>query len=35
MAIALRHDVDWQELLRVNGLNEASILQPGQILQLP
>jgi LysM repeat protein len=35
MAIALRHEVDWQELLRVNGLDEESILQPGQILQLP
>jgi LysM repeat protein/uncharacterized protein YkwD len=35
VAIALRHGVDWQELLRVNGLREDSILQPGQILQLP
>ncbi len=34
-AIALRSDVDWQELLRVNNLREDSILQPGQTLQLP
>jgi LysM repeat protein len=34
-AIAIRHGVDWQELLRINGLNEESILQPGQTLQLP
>ncbi|MFM7174673.1 MAG: LysM peptidoglycan-binding domain-containing protein [Caldilinea sp.] len=34
-AIALRHGVDWQEMLRVNGLNEQSLLQPGQSLTIP
>jgi LysM repeat protein len=34
-ALALRYEIDWQELLRINGLNEASILQPGQELLLP
>ena len=34
-AIAIRNDVDWQELLRVNNLSEESILQLGQTLQLP
>lgn len=34
-AIAIRSDVDWEELLRVNNLSEESILQPGQTLQLP
>ena len=35
VAIAIRQNVDWQELLRVNNLSEGSILQPGQTLQLP
>ena len=35
VAIAIRQEVDWQELLRVNNLSEGSILQPGQTLQLP
>lgn len=34
-AIALRHGVDWQETLRVNGLDEQSLLQPGQLLAIP
>jgi len=34
-AIALRHGVDWQEMLRVNGLDEQSLLQPGQSLTIP
>lgn len=34
-AIAMRHGVDWQDLLAANNLREESILQPGQILQLP
>jgi LysM repeat protein len=32
VAIALRLDADWRELLRINGLNEFSILQPGQTI---
>ncbi|MFN3334728.1 MAG: LysM peptidoglycan-binding domain-containing protein, partial [Caldilinea sp.] len=34
-AIALRLGVDWQEMLRVNGLTERSLLQPGQTLIVP
>ena len=34
-ALALRYEIDWQELLRINGLDETSILQPGQELLLP
>lgn len=33
--IAVRHGVDWKELLAVNGLGDDSILQPGQELVLP
>jgi LysM repeat protein/uncharacterized protein YkwD len=33
--IALKHKVDWQELLSLNGLSESSILQLGQQIQLP
>lgn len=35
LAIALRLGVDWQEMLRVNGLTERSLLQPGQTLIVP
>lgn len=34
-AIALQYDVDWQELLQLNGLEEDTLLQLGQELQLP
>ena len=34
-AIALRLGVDWQEMLRVNHLEEQSLLQPGQTLVIP
>jgi len=34
-AIAIRLGVDWQEMLRVNGLTERSLLQPGQTLLVP
>ncbi|MCS6825626.1 MAG: LysM peptidoglycan-binding domain-containing protein [Caldilinea sp.] len=34
-AIAMRLGVDWQEMLRVNGLTERSLLQPGQVLLVP
>lgn len=34
-SIAIQHGVDWQTLLSVNGLNEQSILQPGQEIRLP
>lgn len=34
-AIALRLGVDWQEMLRINGLTERSLLQPGQTLAVP
>jgi LysM repeat protein/uncharacterized protein YkwD len=33
--VALQYGLDWQELLRLNGLDEDSLLQPGQELQLP
>lgn len=33
--IALQYGTDWQELLRLNGLAEDSLLQLGQELQLP
>ena len=35
ISIALANDVDWQELLEVNGLEEDSIIQIGQVLKLP
>ncbi len=34
ISIALRHGLDWQALLALNGLNESSILQPGQQIRL-
>jgi len=34
-AIALQYDVDWQELLRINDLDEESMLQLDQELKLP
>lgn len=33
--IAARHGVEWQALLRYNGLNEQTILQIGQTLRIP
>ncbi len=33
--IAMAHDVALQELLRVNGLEESSIIRPGDALQIP
>ncbi len=33
--IAARFGLSWQALARVNGLNEASILQIGQVLEIP
>ena len=35
ISIALANDVDWQELLEVNGLDEDTIIQIGQVLELP
>ena len=32
--IALAYSVDWQELLAINSLSEASLLQPGQPIRL-
>lgn len=32
--IAMRHNLDWQELLRINHLTEDSLLQPGQQIRL-
>jgi LysM repeat protein len=34
ISIALRFDLDWQALLRRNGLGESSTLQIGQVIQL-
>ena len=34
-AIAIRLDVDWQVMLRLNDLSEQSLLQPGQVLVIP
>jgi lipoprotein YgeR len=33
--IGLRFDIEWRELLRVNGLTEQSIIRPGDVLLLP
>lgn len=33
--IALQYDIDWEELLRLNNLEENSLLQLGQQLKLP
>lgn len=33
--IAARHGMEWQDLARMNGLSEFSILQIGQVLQVP
>jgi LysM repeat protein len=35
ISIALANNVDWQEMLEVNGLTASSILQVGQVLKLP
>lgn len=35
ISIAVRHGVDWQQLLSINGLNEQSLLQLGQEIRLP
>lgn len=34
ISIALQHDLDWQQLLALNGLAEDTLLQPGQQLRL-
>jgi uncharacterized protein YkwD len=34
LGIALRYGLNWQELLRLNGLGESSVLQPGQQIRL-
>jgi LysM repeat protein len=34
ISIALAHDVDWQAMLALNGLDDDSLLQPGQTLRL-
>jgi LysM repeat protein len=33
--IAANYNVDWYELMRVNGLNENSVLSIGQEIRLP
>ncbi|MBK8050459.1 MAG: LysM peptidoglycan-binding domain-containing protein [Anaerolineales bacterium] len=35
LAIAIRHELDWRELLTYNGLDEDSLIQPGQEIRLP
>lgn len=35
ISIALRNNINWKTLLSVNGLNDNSLLQPGQVLTLP
>ncbi len=35
ISIAVQYNVPWGELLRVNGLTQSSILQPGQRINLP
>jgi LysM repeat protein len=35
ITIALANGVDWQELLKLNGLQEDSFLQIGQKIRLP
>jgi LysM repeat protein len=34
ISIALRNNIGWKELLRINGLDDNSLLQPGQVLAL-
>ncbi|RFC45846.1 MAG: LysM repeat-containing protein [Verrucomicrobia bacterium] len=34
-SIARRHKVDWQELLRVNGMSDPRQLRAGQVLRIP
>jgi LysM repeat protein len=34
IAISVRLDTDWGELLRMNGLEEDTLLQPGQVLRI-
>ncbi len=35
ISIAVQYNVPWGELLRVNGLTQSSVLQPGQQISLP
>ena len=35
ITIALANGVDWQELLKLNGMQEDSLLQIGQQIRLP
>ena len=35
IAIALRNNVNWKALLAANGLDDNSLLQPGQVLKVP
>lgn len=34
ISIAVRHGLDWDAIMAMNGLNENSLLQPGQLLRL-
>ncbi|MEZ4683825.1 MAG: LysM domain-containing protein [Caldilineaceae bacterium] len=34
ISIALRYDMDWQDLLRINQLSENSVLRLGQTIRL-
>ncbi len=34
ISIAVRNDIAWKELLRINGMDDSALLQPGQVLAL-
>ncbi len=34
ITIAVEYDLDWQELLRINGLQPDSLIQIGQVIRL-
>jgi LysM repeat protein len=34
ISIASKHNIEWGQLLSLNGLNENSVLQPGQMIQV-
>jgi lipoprotein NlpD len=34
ISIAVQYDLDWQELLRINGLAPDSLIQIGQVIRL-
>jgi LysM repeat protein len=35
ITIALKYNLDWQDLLELNGLQPDSLIQIGQVIRLP